>query len=133
MEGCGKLNYHGGTGEVMNKGVFRLGIIASVLWVIVGGIWTRGIIVDELGRVATNSYSSCLADRSYHDDHIPKETDWTPCHKQFDIDWRRDVTDTGINVGNAIYTFGPLLLAWLSAYILLWLGRWVGAGFKQSA
>lgn len=115
----------------MNKGIKRLGIIASIVWVVVGGFWTRSIVIDELGRFALYHYRSCLADRSYHDDHVPKDTDWTPCQKQFEADWQRDVTNIGLNAGNAIYTFVPLVLAWLVAYIVLWLGRWVWAGFKQ--
>lgn len=116
----------------MNRGVKRLGIIASVLWIIVGGFWTRGIIIEELGRFATSKHRLCIAMHSIQEDgSVPKDTDWSQCSRQFDADWSRDVTNAGINIGNAVYTFGPLMLAWLAAYIVFWLGRWVRAGFKE--
>jgi hypothetical protein len=43
----------------MNKGIKRLGIIASVLWIIVGGLWTRGLVIDDLGRPAAAVLRSC--------------------------------------------------------------------------
>jgi hypothetical protein len=95
----------------------RIGIILSVLWVIIGGFWTREIVFEELYAPAKMVFGSCLESRSTKD-----------CDAEFQ-DWSRGVTDEKVNVINAIYTFTPLLLAWLLVYILMRLTRWVRAGF----
>ena len=101
----------------------RIGIILSVLWVVVGGFWTRGIVFHDLGKFATNQLDWCLKF-----DHSRKD-----CNAEFDANWKRDVTDVEVNVENAIFTFVPLLLAWLLFYIVVGLTRWVAAGFRQDA
>ncbi|MDN4984659.1 hypothetical protein QY049_15760 [Bradyrhizobium sp. WYCCWR 13022] len=118
----------------MNKGIKRLGVIASVLWVVVGGLWTRSIVIKELGHFAISKHQLCLEMHSIQDDGtVPKDTDWAQCNRQFDADWSRDVTNGDLNIENAMYTFVPLILAWLAAYTVLWLGRWVIAGFRKPA
>jgi hypothetical protein len=69
----------------VNKGIKRLGIIASVLWVVVGGLWTRSYIINDLGRIATASYRLCL--------EYPKQYEGVDCSKKFYAEWERDVTN----------------------------------------
>ena len=100
----------------------RIGIILSVLWIIGGGIWTRGVVMQEMGSFAKAQLHTCT---TLH----PNDTD--PCFAKFDADWGRDVTDAGINTYNAIFTFVPLLMAWVLFYVVAGLTRWVIAGFGQ--
>jgi len=51
---------------------------------------------------------------------------------EFDADWRQAVADERVNIGKAIVTFGPLILAWLLVYVLVWLTQWVRGGFRQA-
>jgi hypothetical protein len=102
----------------------RIGIILSVLWVVVGGFWTRSMVIDGLGKFATNQLDFCL-----RYDHSG-----TDCNAEFHTNWQRDVTNVEINAENAIFTFGPLLLAWVVLfYIIVGLTRWVAAGFRQGS
>ena len=64
----------------------RIGIILSVLWITGGGIWTRGVVMREMGSSAKAQLHTCT---TLH----PNDTD--PCFAKFDADWGRDVTDAG--------------------------------------
>ena len=107
----------------MNRGIKRLGIIASVLWVVIGGLWVRGLAVGDLSHVAKMNYDYCM-------NSLPEaKPDWSEdlkrCSDKFDAEWHRDVTETDVNIATAIWIIGPLALFWLLAYVLMWLGRWV--------
>jgi hypothetical protein len=107
-------------------GLKRIGIILSVLWVVVGGVWTRTVIGDFLTAGARSQLDWCLK-------YSSKDKD---CDAEFYDNFQRDVTEGGIggiNIQNAIFTFGPLLLAWVLFYIIARLTRWVAAGFRQDA
>jgi hypothetical protein len=39
----------------------RIGVIASVVWVVAGGLWTRGLIVDDVGKFPSLSHQMCWA------------------------------------------------------------------------
>jgi hypothetical protein len=112
----------------------RIGVVLSVLWVIVGGFWTRGIVIESQSEFARTRYRACLASHSIQPDgSVPADTDWSQCDRQHAIDWQRDVTDhwDGINGLNAAFTLGPLLIAWLLVYALVGLTRWIMAGFAS--
>jgi hypothetical protein len=106
-------------------GLKRIGIILSVLWVVIGGFWTRSMLFDSLGKSAKLQFETCLE----NEDRNGKSKD---CSAEFDANWQRDVTNV-INMNNAFDTFVPLLLAWVLFYIIARLTRWVAAGFRQDA
>ena len=105
----------------MNRGIKRLMIVASAIWIVAGGLWTRGIVIDQLGRIARSNYSICLDGK-----------DISGCSAQFYREWERDVNAAELNGENAVYTLGPLLLVWIAAYLLAWTTRWVVRGFKEA-
>jgi hypothetical protein len=100
----------------------RIGIILSVLWVVVGGLWVRGKVMDDMGFLAKFELDNCTT--YLHPD------DTNQCYANFDAMWQHDVPNLWLNINNAIWTLGPLLLAWLLVYVLVGLTRWVGAGFR---
>ena len=108
----------------------RLGIIASVCWIIVGGMWINGHVIDDLGADAVTSYRQCLASRSVQaDGSVPKDTDWAPCSASFDKNFKSAVADHWLYA--TIYTLIPIPVVWLLAYGLMMLFRWVRVGFEH--
>jgi hypothetical protein len=99
-------------------GLKRIGIILSVLWIIGGGLWTRSMVIDAQGQFVKDRHVFCLE----HDQNAKN------CDAEFDARWQRDVTEGGINLLNAIFTFGPLLLAWGLFFIIARLTRWAATG-----
>ena len=110
----------------------RIGVVLSVIWIVAGGLWTRSVLIESQGEFARTRYRMCLANHSIQPDgSIPADTDWKRCDRQFDADWKRDVTDhwDGVNGLNAAFTLAPLLVAWLLVYAIVGLVRWIRAGF----
>ena len=106
-------------------GLKRIGIILSVLWVVIGGLWVRGKVMEDMGSTAKGSLHVCTT--YVH----PNDTD--QCYAKFDAMWQHDVPDLWLNINSAIWTLVPLLLAWVLFYIIARLTRWVAAGFRQDA
>lgn len=107
----------------------RLGLIASVCWVVVGGMWVNGHVIDDLGAPIVATYRRCLDSRSVQSDGtIPKDTDWASCTAAFNRDFGPAVTNHWVYA--AAYTLIPIPIVWLVAYGIALLFRWVRVGFK---
>ena len=79
------------------SGWYRIGVVLSLLWCIAGGLWIRGLVIDDMGAAATSELSQCLSARSIQPDGTtPAETDWGPCNKAFYVHWARDVNEKWI-------------------------------------
>jgi hypothetical protein len=98
----------------------RIGIVASVIWVIGGGFWgnTVGLSQGEYVRLA---YEQCL--------HARIDTGWEPCHAKFEKDWPEAIKDHWYYA--AAFAFIPIPLAWLVVWGMVSLVRWIRAGFTQ--
>jgi hypothetical protein len=107
----------------------RIGAVLSVLWIVAGGLWMRSVLIQEMGDFATKQLSLCLAMHSAQPDGSVTDTDWGPCNREFEANWKLDVTQGGLNAFNAAFTFIPLLLTWLFVYAIVGLTRWIRAGF----
>jgi hypothetical protein len=110
----------------------RIGVVLSVAWIVAGGLWTRSVLIESQGAFAVARHRSCLDRHSIQPDgRVPADTDWSQCNRQFDADWKRDVTDhwDGVNGMNLAFTLAPLLLAWLLVYGIVGIVRWIRAGF----
>lgn len=60
-------------------GWYRVGIVASVFWVVGGGIWGNTVGIAK-ARWVVAAYSDCLEQRSIQPHgSVPSDTDWTPC------------------------------------------------------
>ena len=107
-------------------GLKRIGIILSVLWVVIGGLWVRGKVFDDMAFRAKSDLEICTTFQHPHDDDHE-------CYTKFSERVQRDVPDVWFNINTVIGTFVPLLLAWMLFYIIARLTRWVAAGFRQDA
>jgi hypothetical protein len=114
----------------LNKGIKRLGIIASVIWLVAGGIWNLGSVDKARRDRVSYSYISCTqtAD-AFHQSEEPCEKAMKAGYEALYSDGSRNDQFTEVLIGTLV----PLVLAWLLAYVLTWLGKWVFAGFKSAA
>jgi len=100
----------------------RLGIIASVLWIIGGGLWQRTSDVERAQTFMNSSYQTCFdahppnADRAYY----------ATCMSKAWADYQIVVAGSWGNV--AFFAIAPVALAWLAAFIAIVVSRWVLAG-----
>lgn len=99
------------------NGWHRLGIIASVLWILIGGCCGNESAFRQ-GDAAVDAYIRC-SDLPY----IPDSR----CSAEFQTDYAAATADHWLVA--AIYAFVPVVLAWLLAWIILALTRWVRRGF----
>jgi hypothetical protein len=114
----------------MNKGVFRLGIIASVIWIVAGGVWNLESVDKARRDRVSYSYISCTqtAD-ALHQSEEPCEKAMKAGYEALYSSGSRNDQFTEVLIGTLV----PLVLAWLLAYAVTWLGRWVFAGFRSAA
>jgi hypothetical protein len=100
----------------------RIGIVASVIWAIGAPIYMDGAAErdadDRFGRVygscrdvPTNDPEQCLKRASAASASVPRY--------QF------------TSANGAFVALAPIPLGWLLAYALVYLVRWIGAGFKS--
>jgi hypothetical protein len=110
----------------VNNGIKRLGIIASVIWVVVGGFWNLDSAEKARRDRVSYSYISCTqtADALHQSEE--------PCEKAMKAGYAALYSGSRNNqfTEALIGTLLPLVLAWVLAYLLTWLGKWVFAGFR---
>src|SRR5262245_57540869 len=71
----------------------RIGIVASVVWMIVGGMWGNEVGLRQ-GDYVGEAYVRCLAERSVQPDGgPPQDFDWGSCKARFEKDWAEAVKD----------------------------------------
>jgi hypothetical protein len=106
----------------------RIGVVLSILWFIVGGLWINSVVTDELGASAVTQFGQCLKARSIQPDGtIPRDTNWDPCQAAFERDFLRAIADRWY--WTLVFTLIPIPIVWLICYGLLALARWIRAGF----
>jgi hypothetical protein len=108
----------------------RIGIVASVCWLVGGGFWINGLTIGQLSEPVVNELRSCLESRSIQPDgSVPRNTDWGPCNEKFKRDYGPAVADHWFYA--AAFTLIPIPLVWLIVYGIVWLSRWIRVGFSQ--
>ena len=100
----------------------RIGIVASVLWVISGGLWGNSVGLSQ-GDYVAEAYKRCLAA------HLGQSDDSAACSAEFKKDWPEAIKYHWHYA--AAFAFIPIPLAWLAVWGLVSLVRWVRAGFDQ--
>ncbi len=130
----------------------RIGIIASVIWVVGAGLYTLRRLSDEDIKTAGFFYRQCASIRDEteraHRDECAKKGEkafmidmtrvfnecMVPYDKEFeqlDDKCTKESQDYAIRaiprerLGAAVVAFGPVPVAWGGAYLALFLFRWV--------
>lgn len=108
----------------------RIGIIASVAWILGAGFRTYTSEIDSASRAVSFTHVTCDANLA------GKTGDaWTKgfdeCNKQADELLNVDTSNARMDAaGVAIF---PVPLGWGLAYLILFLARWVRRGFVPPA
>lgn len=97
----------------------RLGIVASVLWMLGAGLYSLESTTDQAMKFAQASNNLC------HEINNPNVN----CSDEFITDLHS--YDDMIWPQAAIVALLPIPLVWLLAYIAVWTSRWVLAGRKE--
>jgi hypothetical protein len=103
----------------------RLGVVASVLWVIGGGFWQRDSDLDKASNFSAAVYSMCSEAKSVRHDY-----DFKSCSAEADHSFNVMLEGSWWNV--AAFSFGIVLLGWLMAWLSIRVGRWVLAGRDEA-
>ena len=118
----------------------RIGIVLSVVWVVVAGVW----VMSTVEHLASTRLRSCLLDASfrypaprpqfYATGPPPEyEKEVARCEREFrnelnayQAQYNRDRLYAVARIGLA-----PILAAWLLPYLLISLVRWIRRGFNS--
>lgn len=101
----------------------RIGIIASVVWILGAGLYTHGALQESDSKAAVAAALDC-------ESYIPKGiTSLAECDKRA-ADYLAG-THSGEWIGTAVVAFVPVPLGWGFVYLVLFLVRWVKRGFAK--
>ena len=101
----------------------RLGIVASVVWILGAGFYTANAVSDREAQTAADSTVAC---EDAHRDVLNPE-----CNER-GIDYL-NATKNDARIEAALVAFVPVLLGWGFAYLALFVARWVRRGFAGAA
>ena len=99
----------------------RIGIVLSMLWAVVAGLWGNHIAIQEGGAIPIAHYKLCISQPDYDDDQ---------CSATFDEEYAVGVGDHWAFA--AMAGLAPIPVAWLLVYIVVWTARWIRRGFQPS-
>jgi len=97
----------------------RIGIVLSMLWAGVCGLWGNRIAIQEGGAVPIAHYKWCISQPDYDDDQ---------CSATFDEEYAVGVRRHWAFA--AMTGLVPIPIAWLLVYV--WTVRWIRRGFRPS-
>ena len=106
--------------RVRINGWQRIGIIPSVVWAVTGYIWRGAVVDDRNMEFASTADKVCL---EYP--HADKD-----CMAEFFKNYRLSEDANPPKLEGAIFGLVPIPLAWLIAYALIGLWRWIRRGFS---
>ena len=103
------------------SGWTRIGLKASVLWLIVGGAWGWLSVVPEAmkGWISDDDYRCVYV---LHESPAVCSQKWSENTKWI---WKEG------GIAAAIYAFPPVLIGWPLMWGFVALVRWIRAGFRQ--
>lgn len=92
----------------------RIGVVASVIWIVVAGVKRRMEIMDTALLTASMDRDACLQQQRQACEGV-----WTKTFELYANDRWPEVVATAVV---------PVVLAWIVAYAVLFTFRWVLAG-----
>jgi hypothetical protein len=102
----------------------RIGIVASVIWAIGAPIYLDHAAQQEANERFSGTYRLCR--------DVPSN-DPDQCYQRASAASDSVPRYNLISASTAVFAFLSIGLGWLLAYALVYLGRWIRAGFKSSA
>ena len=99
----------------------RIGIVLSMLWAVVGGLWGNHIAIQEGGAIPIAHYKRCITQPDYDDDE---------CSAAFDEEYGVGVR--GHWAFAAMAALIPIPVVWVLVHILVWTVRWMRRGLQAS-
>jgi len=110
-----------------HNGWQRIGLVVSIVWVLAGGLWGNKIALDEAGMLTRVQLNACVAENKVrYGEYGPYDRVWSPCWRQSQANLMRNAE--GHWRFAALFAFVPLPIAWLLAYALVYLVRWIRVG-----
>jgi hypothetical protein len=111
----------------------RLGVVASLLWIVGSGIWQRNNDAKLADYMAFRAYQECMGfDPQGRGVTWPRPTgeQTAKCGTETQAAYDSVMKGSWGNVaGLALF---PALYGWILAYVALWVAKWVLAGRKSS-
>jgi hypothetical protein len=124
----------------------RIGIIASVVWILGAGAYTYDSEIERTSLLISEAYLSCdsaakgplprkAPDSAPEPGTVPMPpgavlADSGDCHKQAEDSLMLAAKNARLDA--SLVALVPVPLAWLFTYLVLFLVRWVKRGFAQS-
>lgn len=102
----------------------RLGIVATVLWIFIGGIWNMGVEWDRHYEAYSGGRSLCFTLSPNDQEAIES------CLA--DEERFRDEAVSTVWANIAVKTLFPIPVVWGFVYLIIWTCRWVWAGRRAS-
>lgn len=104
----------------------RVGIVASVIWVLGAGLAQHASDLDRAAAAADMAVMVCQEGpwSKYATEDLKKPNCWGN-------EWERAFNAALIGKWDrmAVVAFVPVPIGWLIVYLLVWIGRWVRSGF----
>jgi hypothetical protein len=108
----------------------RIGLVASIVWFLAGGFWGNKIALDDADALTRAQRDACIAqNKRLYGEYGPYDQVYTPCTNQVGANYIHNAE--GHWIAAALFALVPLPIAWLIAYVLIALGRWIRAGFAK--
>ena len=99
----------------------RIGVILSVIWAIGAGWYQRAADMAHASLAARALFEICYSD---------KRPDNPQCVVDSTNAYNASIRESWVRV--AVVSLGPILLAWLAAYVVLLVARWIRARFRRA-
>ena len=103
----------------------RVGVVLSVLWVIFAAIYLQVTVNESNAKTRAMYYGWCMEDSTAG--KLPKSTD---CYAYAASQMVPDSANWWVF---PLLAMVPLTVAWIFVYVVVWVTRWVRAGFRPAA